>query len=295
MTNEEFLTEALESPNCPKNFMNDYLAFCKYQGIVLDTLRELVRICDAHNIHYQLAFGSMLGAVRDGGQIPWDYDADVVIPFYERELLISSLSQELDGRYAFYAKEINPNYYPSFIRVVPKGYQHEMLHVDVFYLLGIPDDEPARSIYIKEVRDRYNARKNVLREMKTVPCSAKAKLKQYLIKLATIIQYGNQAKADINGIFGRYDLRETKDAIVVSVTIGKYIYPSQIFLNSVKINTREGTFRISAEYEDFFKIRYGNWRKYFPVENRIAEVEMHCRHFKWYQLHHLVPADAPEI
>ena len=60
MTNEEFLSEALSSENCPHDFEHTYSCFCKYQKIVLDTLREFARVCEHNGIHYQLAFGSMI-------------------------------------------------------------------------------------------------------------------------------------------------------------------------------------------------------------------------------------------
>ena len=99
MTNEEFLEEALKSPECPANFKSMYKYFCTYQKMSIETLQEVTRIFEKRGIEYQLAYGSTLGAVRDGGQIPWDYDIDLYVPFYEREKLEAALATELDSKY----------------------------------------------------------------------------------------------------------------------------------------------------------------------------------------------------
>ena len=189
MTNEEFLSEALSSENCPHDFEHTYSCFCEYQKIVLDTLREFARVCEHNGIHYQLAFGSLIGAVRDGGQIPWDYDVDVIVPFYEKASLLEALNRELSEEYCYYSADVTKDNSPYFIRVVPKGYPHEMLHVDVFYLLGIPDEEPARSAYIKEARSRYNARKYITQDLKRNPHSLKSKVRRIANKCYYFLKY----------------------------------------------------------------------------------------------------------
>ncbi len=68
------------------------------QDIISDLLRELDRICRKHGIKYYIMFGTLIGALRHKGFIPWDDDADVVMMFDDfckfREIAIKELDPE---------------------------------------------------------------------------------------------------------------------------------------------------------------------------------------------------------
>ncbi len=52
----------------------------KLRRIQLELLKEFIRICDEHELKWYAFFGTLLGAVRDEGFLPWDDDVDVVMP-----------------------------------------------------------------------------------------------------------------------------------------------------------------------------------------------------------------------
>ncbi len=69
--------------------------------IELNMLAELERICEKYHLRYFAAWGTLLGAVRHGGFVPWDDDMDLVMmrPDYER--LKEVAAQELAEPYFF--------------------------------------------------------------------------------------------------------------------------------------------------------------------------------------------------
>ena len=117
------------------------------QKVETALLREIHEICKRHGIKYTLACGSVLGAVRHGGPIPWDSDTDISISFddYDRfcEALINELPEwaELDGY-----KMSRKDYHRYFARVALRGVDSILLHVDIFPNVGMPDSPEKKLI-----------------------------------------------------------------------------------------------------------------------------------------------------
>jgi len=68
----------------------------RIQLVQLDILVEFDRICRKHNLRYNIAFGTLLGAVRHKGFIPWDDDVDVLMPYEDYIKLDMAMEQDLD-------------------------------------------------------------------------------------------------------------------------------------------------------------------------------------------------------
>lgn len=121
------------------------------QTLELDIMRELLPIFERENIRYFMQGGTMLGAVRHHGFVPWDDDIDIGIlrPDYERflELCKTVLPEHLKLR--TYKDDSYHHYY--FSRVVDTRYhirrsggmeeRQEELWIDIFPLDGMPENK----------------------------------------------------------------------------------------------------------------------------------------------------------
>ncbi len=87
------------------------------QLIELELLCEVDRICRKNNIQYRIVAGTLLGAVRHGGFIPWDDDADVGFLRNEYEKFKKACNKDLDTSRFYFQDHINtPGYrwgYPA--------------------------------------------------------------------------------------------------------------------------------------------------------------------------------------
>lgn len=74
---------------------NDMSVLRELQIVELKILKEVVRICEKHSLEYFAIDGTLLGAVRHGGFIPWDDDVDIGLPRDSFERFVELAPKEL--------------------------------------------------------------------------------------------------------------------------------------------------------------------------------------------------------
>lgn len=125
-------------------FIKRFSEFHNIEFICCETLRETVdRVCEKHNILYWLDSGSMLGAVRHNGFIPWDDDLDIKMYRDDYEKFLAVAPQELKKQYFLQTHQTDSEY-PLFFAKVRKNntfidekrYRrlniHKGIYVDIF-------------------------------------------------------------------------------------------------------------------------------------------------------------------
>lgn len=80
----------------------------KVWAIELDLLAEFMRICDIHHLKYWADGGTLLGAVRHKGFIPWDDDIDIIMMRDDFDKLCKFGPQEFKYPYFFQTEETDP-------------------------------------------------------------------------------------------------------------------------------------------------------------------------------------------
>ncbi len=117
------------------------------QLVELGLLREFVRLCEAHGLRYYLAYGTLLGAVRHKGFIPWDDDVDVMMPRRDYARFSKLCTSELGPEFRWQSYSTDAHYPHLFgkllkdetvLRQAPSGHLpfQQSVYIDVFPLDG---------------------------------------------------------------------------------------------------------------------------------------------------------------
>ena len=137
------------------------LTLQELQQVSLDILKDVHAFCIAHNIRYSIAYGTLIGALRHKGFIPWDDDVDIVMPRPDFERFCKNYSSD-KLRLIYYGNDKTA--LAAFARVVecdktdyqterPWTVQRSGVWIDIFPLDAVLDQE--------EYSHRYSRMKRI--------------------------------------------------------------------------------------------------------------------------------------
>lgn len=250
--------------------------------VLLEMMVDLDRFLRKNGIEYSLAYGSMLGAVRHGGFIPWDDDLDIFMKRddYERFIKIYAESEGIEG-YTLYATD-NPDSWLAHTKLyknntailssvdelyapITKETLHKEIFIDIFPLDKVPKKKRLRKKYMFKAKMRlvytrdhaYQATNNKLlwlasKLLLSIPKSAKRRIRKKTNNF--ILKY--------NGMQSDFDYICTSDPFAIR----EFLPP---FLDEVIDIQFEGhPFRVYKHYDDLLKVSYGDYMKLPEVEDR---------------------------
>ena len=117
---------------------------------ILEILEAVDNTCKEHNLRYYLTAGTMLGAVRHQGFIPWDDDADIAMPRPDYERLIVNAKDWLPKKYEMICVENDDEYPLPFAKIqdaettiIERSHLRYLggIYIDIFPLDGVPNNK----------------------------------------------------------------------------------------------------------------------------------------------------------
>ncbi|MFM1515470.1 LicD family protein [Helcococcus ovis] len=255
----------------------------KLQKIELEILKKIDEVCKKHNIKYWIDSGTLLGAVRHKGFIPWDDDIDIAMlrEDYEKFLKVAQKdfgneyflqTKNTDKKYPlFYAKVRKNN--TSFVEWAFRGLNmHHGIYVDVFIFDTLPLENTEKYVEKCIKLNRQGIRKYVPTVNKKPTFSSSFIIGWLKKKLARILFMFIPAKIfdeKINNEFTKYanESYNNKKLACLSFNDPYYFYENNIFpTKTLKFEDYE--FPVPNNYDEHLKTYYGEYMEIPPVEKR---------------------------
>lgn len=259
-----------------------YDQFVEYQNTVKELFSVFHTACIENNICYYSAFGTLLGIERDKGMIPWDADIDVVVPITEAKNIVKILTEKLPQEYYLISNFIDRNYYLCETRLCKKGLNPDVFHVDIFYLIGAPDNVDEQKKFCRTIRRTY-----YLRALRYQPITKGQTKRDYLvyyskkiIKLFLHIVPNFIFNKRCNNLLSKYNFECANyyttwgDAAV--------IYPASCFESADLQNVDGQDCFIPNDPGTILEAIYHDYNSYLPISKRYEEFYMWLMRFKEY-------------
>lgn len=262
--------------------------------IELDILKDVAKFCDIHNLRYYLCGGTLIGAIRHKGFIPWDDDIDIIMPRPDYMKFVKLYNQR-ESNYRVNSLVNDPHWYSTFAEVEDirtiKTYENFNLsnqhgiNIDIFPTDGAPVAE--------EERKKFWKINNILTRIATLSklnfsvshhfADQNTSFSTIRTLLRTIVKFFGIPVARMICVF--FDLNQivTNRAMKYDVDQSEYIGVSTFphygyrecvkgkpFLKMKKRPFEDEYFNTPNDYDEYLSNLYGDYMKIPPKEKQVT-------------------------
>ena len=245
----------------------------QHQQALYRILAEFDRVCRILNVKYILFAGTMLGAVRHRGFIPWDDDLDIIMPGRDYEKFLAEADKHIDKEKFFLQKEFS-RHWPMFFSKLrmnnttclekfhPKDKQmHQGIYMDIF-----PCDNLSENPVIAKLQFLFSkiviAKSLYRRGYETD--STKKKIFMAMCRLLPLAPFVKFVKGK------KINSTKVHTFLAASSKYEKSVFDRKYFENIISMDFEQGQYPVSRYYDDVLTILYGDYMQLPPEADRVG-------------------------
>ena len=255
------------------------ISFEESRSIMHDILKDIDTFCRKENIKYSLGEGSLIGAVRHHGMIPWDDDLDILMLRDNYDRFIASYKsdkyviQQYDYKlnsWFLVVKVVDPR---TIIRINDTGEEPYGLWVTILPIDNAPDDEDELKRMEKKIRDNmrlFGVRNNPWRRERNILRNIGVYLFHIILLPFSKDYWHNKAEREMK----RYNNVKTKRRGQFAIWLHQpWICSSSTFDEYIDVDFDDMRCSIIKGYDEYLRCQYGDYMQLPPQEKQVPKHE----------------------
>lgn len=240
--------------------------------VMVDILYDVTSFCDTHHLKYYLGYGTLIGAIRHKGFIPWDDDIDIQMPRSDYEDFIRLYKQSGKyplltpydhGCYLMWTKAYNPDTVRRERYVDYKRYKQIGVDIDIFPMDGQPENwNEYKKVTDERVRFYWLIARGVM------PLTGLGLKKSLIAALCRLFNPSKLIERYVNSA-DNYPYQDSK-YVGFSDCLCPYRdrHRREVFENRVKVEFENGEYWAPVGYDEYLKDLFGDYMQLPPIEQR---------------------------
>ena len=230
--------------------------FEEVHSLLLGLLKVFRDICEAEGVWYTLAYGTVLGAVRHKGFIPWDADVDVCVKLCDVDKFRQAFYKHSPEGIVLNDRSRNPKNTKSHDTLAyDRNVGYPDIHLDIYPLVGAPEDAAFRKRYRK-----YSYNLGRIFKSKYVDiseCLDKNKPIVFIVKMIGKLIPNKFIKANIHNRETKYDMDKSNYWMCLSCSYDAI--PKSVWATRALLQFEDDEFYGPGDWDLYLKSLYGDY------------------------------------
>ena len=238
--------------------------------VEMEILDYFVSFCKKNNLKYYLIYGTLLGAVRHKGFIPWDDDIDVCMPPQDYQKFLQLFKS--NDKYFLQNVKTEKYYHTIFSKIrknntcmVEEEWQylniHKGINIDVFPMIPYPENRFDKFIFNIKIRLAL-----LLVSKNNKPNSLKTKIIFNLLKLIPRKVTNKTVQKIINSVLN-YNKSFNNYIIASNVNLN---FKKEWFDKDILVKFEDRKYKIPVNYDEILKVCYNDYMRLPKKEDRVG-------------------------